>query len=420
MANLNTKTNYKSDYLNIMEQRGFIHQCTNFEELDKLLVQGNVTAYQGIDATARSPHIGNLLPLTMLRWLHKCGHNVITLVGGGTTKVGDPSGKSELRQMRTADEINDNIASIKGALSGLFDYNDRTTMVNNDDWLKDLNYIEFLRDYGRHFSVNRMLSMDSVKLRLEREQPLSFIEFNYMILQAYDFVELYKEYDCRLQVGGSDQWGNIVNGVELGRRTEGAELFGLTCPLLTTASGQKMGKTANGAVWLRDDMLPSYDYWQYWRNCEDADVGRLLRLFTELPLDEIARLETLKGAEINEAKKVLADEATKIIHGEDAANAARETAEKTFEQGGTGEELPVHTVSSEALCLGIPILNLFKDSGLVNSNGEARRLIKGGGARINDEKIEAEDLNVTLETFGNSDQIKLSAGKKKHALIIAA
>lgn len=416
MANLST-LKYKSDFLNIMEERGFIHQCTNFEELDKLLVSEKVTAYQGIDATAKSPHIGNLLPLTMLRWLHKCGHNVITLVGGGTTKVGDPSGKSELRQMRTEDEINDNIDSIKDALSGLFDYNDRTTMVNNDDWLSSLNYIEFLRDYGRHFSVNRMLSMDSVKLRLEREQPLSFIEFNYMILQAYDFVELYKEYGCRLQVGGSDQWGNIINGVELGRRTESVELFGLTCPLLLNSAGEKMGKTANGAVWLNADMLPAYDYWQYWRNSDDADVGRLLRYFTELPIDEIKKLESLKGAEINEAKKVLANEATAIIHGRDAANAARDTAEKTFEEGALGNDLPVIEIARADLSDGIPAFILLKDAGLVASSGEARRLIKGGGGRMNDEKITADDKLITANDFGSDNVIKLSAGKKKHALV---
>ncbi len=417
MANLST-LKYKSDFLNIMEERGFIHQCTNFEELDKLLTSGKVTAYQGIDATAKSPHIGNLLPLTMLRWLHKCGHNVITLVGGGTTKVGDPSGKSELRQMRTEDEINDNINSIKEALTGLFDYNERTTMVNNDDWLSGLKYIEFLRDYGRHFSVNRMLSMDSVKLRLEREQPLSFIEFNYMILQAYDFVELYKEYDCRLQVGGSDQWGNIVNGVELGRRTENVELFGLTCPLLLNSAGEKMGKTANGAVWLKSDMLSPYDYWQYWRNCDDADVGRLLRYFTELPMDEIRRLENLKGAEINEAKKVLADEATAIIHGKAEADNARETAEKTFEEGGAlSADLPVYEISRDALADGIPVFVLFKDSGLAASSGEARRLIKGGGARLNDEKIESDDMVISNQDFDGQDTIKLSAGKKRHILL---
>ncbi len=408
---------YKSDFLNIMHERGFIHQCTNAEGLDDLLTKETVTAYQGIDATAQSPHIGNLLPLTMLRWLGKCGHNVITLVGGGTTKVGDPSGKSELRQMRTAEEIDDNIASIKESLSGLFDYDNGTKMVNNDDWLMDLNYIEFLRDYGRHFSVNRMLSMDSVKLRLDREQPLSFIEFNYMILQAYDFVALSREHNCRLQVGGSDQWGNIVNGVELSRRLGEQELFGLTCPLLTTASGAKMGKTANGAVWLKADMLSPYDYWQYWRNCEDADVGKLLKLFTELPLDEIAKLEALKGAEVNEAKKILAFEATAIIHGKEAAEAAAETARKTFEEGTLGEALHSIQIPREAISQGVPVFTLFKDAGLASSNGEARRLIKGGGARINDVKIESEDRLVTLDDFANENTAKLSAGKKRHALV---
>jgi tyrosyl-tRNA synthetase len=408
---------YKSDFLNIMEERGFIHQCTNFEELDKLLTSETVTAYQGIDATAASPHAGNLLPLTMLRWLQKTGHNVITLVGGGTTKIGDPSGKTELRKMITEDQINANISGIQKALSNLFDYENSATMVNNDDWLTGLNYVEFLRDYGRHFSINRMLSMESVKIRLEREQPLSFTEFNYMIFQAYDFLELFREYNCRLQVGGSDQWGNIVNGVELGRRTINAELFGLTCPLLTTASGAKMGKSANGAIWLNADMLSAYDYWQYWRNCEDADVGKMLRLFTELPLGEITRLEALKGAEINEAKKILADEATKIIHGQDAAAAAHETAQKTFEEGTAGAGLPVIEIPREAMSSGVPAFTLFKDAGLAASNSEARRLIKGGGAKVNDEKVEAEDQMITLKDFAANDTIKLSAGKKRHALV---
>ncbi|MGM0422195.1 MAG: tyrosine--tRNA ligase [Pseudomonadota bacterium] len=408
---------YKSEFLNIMEERGFIHQCTNFEDLDKLLTTETVTAYQGIDATAASPHVGNLLPLTMLRWLQKTGHNVLTLVGGGTTKIGDPSGKTELRQMISDDQINANIKGIQKALSNLFDYENSATMVNNDDWLTDLNYVAFLRDYGRHFSINRMLSMDSVKLRLEREQPLSFTEFNYMIFQAYDFLELFRDYNCRLQVGGSDQWGNIVNGVELGRRTVKAELFGLTCPLLTTASGAKMGKSAQGAIWLNADMLSPYDYWQYWRNCEDADVGKMLRLFTELPLDEIARLEALQGAEINDAKKVLADEATKIIHGPEAAAAAHETAQKTFEEGAAGADLPVIEIPREAMSAGVPAFTLFKDAGLAASNGEARRLIKGGGAKVNDEKVSAEDQMITLKDFAANDTMKLSAGKKRHALV---
>lgn len=409
---------YKSEFLNIMEERGFIHQCTNFEGLDDLLVSETITAYQGIDATAKSPHIGNLLPLTMLRWLQKTGHNVITLVGGGTTKAGDPSGKSELRQIMTDEEIQGNVDSIQSSLTGLFDYaEDKTRMVNNDDWLKGLNYISFLRDYGRHFSINRMLSMDSVKLRLDREQPLSFIEFNYMILQAYDFVELSREYNCRLQVGGSDQWGNIINGVELSRRLGEQELFGLTCPLLTTASGAKMGKTAQGAVWLSADMLSPYDYWQYWRNCEDDDVGKLLRLFTELPLDEIAKLEALKGSEINEAKKTLANEATALIHGKDAAEEAAETARKTFEEGTSGDSLPMIEIPREAIAKGVPAFALFRDVGLVTSNGEARRLIKGGGAKVNDEKVETEDRIITLDDFAANDTIKLSAGKKRHALV---
>ena len=381
-----------------------------------MLSQGPATGYIGIDATAASPHVGNLLAISMLRWFQKTGHNAITLVGGGTTKVGDPSGRTELRKMLTNAQIDDNVESIKHTLSGLFDYEGSATMVNNDEWLSDLKYIEFLRDYGRHFSVNKMLSMDSVRLRLEREQPLSFIEFNYMIMQAYDFVELYKNHDCRVQFGGSDQWGNIINGVELARRTGHPELFGLTCPLLTTASGAKMGKSADGAVWLKADMLSPYEYWQFWRNCEDADVGRFLKLYTELPMDEIARLESLKGAEINDAKKILATQATALIHGIEAAEAAVQTAHKTFEEGTAGQSLPVIDIPREVLTTGIPAFTLFKDAGLCKSSGEARRLIKGGGAKINDEKIDKEERLVTLDDLGQDDTIKLSAGKKRHAL----
>jgi tyrosyl-tRNA synthetase len=414
-------TTVRSEFLKIMQERGFLHQCTDLEGLDRQLTAGVVTAYNGYDATAKSLHIGNLVSIMMLRWLQKTGHRPIVLVGGGTTKVGDPSGKDESRKLLTDQDIQGNINGIKSAFSKYIAFGSGKTdgiLANNDDWLNGLNYIKFLRDYGAHFTINRMLTMDSVKLRLDREQPLTFLEFNYMILQAYDFVELNKKYGCILQTGGSDQWGNIVNGVELGRRTAQKELFGLTCPLITTSSGEKMGKSAIGAVWLNADMRSPYDFYQFWRNTEDADVGRFLKLYTELPMDEIARLEKLGGAEINEAKKVLALEVTKLCHGQKAAEEAAETARKTFEEGAAAEGLPTITLPHAKLAEGIPAFVLFKDAGLAASGGEARRLIAGGGARINDEKVESDQQVVNLSHLSTDKTIKLSAGKKKHVLVV--
>lgn len=411
----------RSDFLNIMQERGFLHQCTDTDALDKKLQDGVVTCYTGYDATAKSLHVGSLLSIMMMRWFQKCGHRPLVLTGGGTTKVGDPSGKDESRKMLSADDINANIAGIRTAFEKFITFGAGKTgavMVNNADWLEKLNYIDFLRDYGPHFTINRMMAFDSVKLRLEREQPLTFLEFNYMILQAYDFLELNRHYGCTLQFGGSDQWGNIVNGIELGRRVDQKELFGFTCPLLTTASGAKMGKTASGAVWLNADMLSPYDYYQYWRNTEDADVGRMLKYFTELPLDEIARLEALKGADINDAKKVLAFEATQLCHGEQAAHTAAETARKTFEHGMAADGLPTVTLPRARLSEGVPAFALFKDAGLAASGGEARRLIAGGGARVNDEKVENDAQMISLAHLNADNAIKLSAGKKKHVLVI--
>ena len=411
---------YKSDFVRTLVERGFMHQCTDLEALDELAARQQITAYIGYDCTAPSLHVGSLVQIMMQRHLQKTGHRPIVLMGGGTTKVGDPSGKDASRKLLSDDDINDNMTGIREVFSRFVSFGDGATdavMVNNDDWLSELAYIPFLRDMGRHFSINRMLSFESVKLRLEREQPLSFLEFNYMILQAYDFLELGRRHGCSLQMGGSDQWGNIVNGVELGRRCDNLSLFGLTTPLLTTSSGAKMGKTADGAVWLNADMLSPYDYWQYWRNTEDADVGRLMRLFTEMPLDEIARLEKLEGAELNDAKKILATEVTTLCHGRDAADQAAETARKTFEEGTLAEDLPSTDVASADLEQGIPVYDLFCRSGLANSNGEARRLIKGGGARLNDQRIEDETLAVTSADLDTNGVIKLSAGKKRHALI---
>jgi tyrosyl-tRNA synthetase len=410
----------RSDFLNAVVERGFLHQCTNTDALDALAAKEPVTAYIGFDATADSLHAGSLVPIMLLRLLQKTGHKPIVLMGGGTTKVGDPSGKDEARQLLTDAQIQANIDGIKGIFQKFLRFGDGPTdavMVNNAEWLDRLEYIAFLRDYGRHFSVNRMLSFDSVKLRLDREQPLSFLEFNYMVLQAYDFVELGRRYGCRLQMGGSDQWGNIVNGVELGRRAAELELFGLTVPLLTTSSGAKMGKTASGAVWLNEDRLSAYDYWQYWRNTEDADVGRFLKLFTELPLQEIARLEALQGAEINDAKIVLANEATALCHGADAADAAAETARRTFVEGAIGEDLPSIDVPKSELEAGLPAFALMTRAGLTQSNGEARRLIKGGGARLNDARIESDTASVSLADVNDQGVIKLSAGRKRHALV---
>ncbi len=412
----------RSEFLREIRRRGYLHQCTDLDGLDAAAVQGPISAYIGFDCTADSLHVGSLVPIMMLRRLQQTGHKPIVLMGGGTSKIGDPSGKDETRQLLSEDEIARNMAGIKRIFERFLSFGDGPTdaiMVDNADWLDGLNYVAFLREYGRHFSVNQMLGFDSVKLRLEREHHLSFLEFNYMVLQAYDFLELARRYDCVLQMGGSDQWGNIVSGVELGRRLDRKTLFGLTSPLITIASGAKMGKTALGAVWLNQERLSAYDYWQYWRDAEDADVGRFLRLFTELSEDEIARLEALEGAEINDAKKRLADEATKLCHGAAAAQAAAETARRTFEEGALGEELPTIEVPRARLAQGIPAYELLRQSGLTASNGEARRLIKGGGGRINGAAIESEARSVDLSDLNRDGLIKLSAGKKRHALVRA-
>ena len=411
-----------SEFLRVLQTRGYIHQCTDLAGLDAKAKSGTVTAYVGYDATGPSLHVGHLVSIMMLRWLQKTGHRPIVLMGGGTTKVGDPSGKDASRKLLTNAEIDDNIARIKTVYSRFLNFGDGPSdaiMANNADWLDELGYIPLLRDVGPHFTVNRMLTFDSVKLRLDREQPLTFLEFNYMILQAYDFMELNRRYGCALQMGGSDQWGNIVNGMELGRRVDGAELFGLTTPLITTASGAKMGKTAAGAVWLSEALLSHFDYWQYWRNTEDADVGRFLRLFTELPGDEIARLEALDGAEINDAKKILANEATRLCRGDAAAEAAAQTARQTFEEGTLGGDLPTIEVTRDELGGGIAAYELLRRSGLAASSGEARRLIKGGGGRLNDAVIGDEGQQVSLGDLNRDGLLKLSAGKKRHALVRA-
>jgi tyrosyl-tRNA synthetase len=415
-------TEPRSDFLRDLTDRGFIHQCTDSEGLDEMARRERLVAYIGFDCTADSLHAGSLVPIMLLRRLQQHGHKPIVLMGGGTSKVGDPSGKDEARLLLDDAQIARNMEGIRQIFRNFLSFGDGPTdaiMVNNADWLDDLNYIAFLRDYGRHFSVNRMLSFDSVKLRLEREQPLTFLEFNYMVLQAYDFVELARRYGCHLQMGGSDQWGNIVSGVELARRVDRRQLYGLTSPLLTTASGAKMGKTAQGAIWLNEARLSAYDYYQYWRNVEDSDVGRFLRLFTDLPLQRIAELESRTGAEINEAKKVLAFEATKLCRGEAAAHEAAETARRTFEEGVKGEGLPTIEVPHQRLESGIPAYELFRETGLADSNGAARRLIKGGGARVNDEKLVDENASLTEAELDASGTIKLSAGKKRHALIRA-
>lgn len=415
-------TKYKSDFIKTVTERGYLHQCTDMDALDDRAQSGIISAYIGFDCTAPSLHVGSLLPIMLLRILQQSGHKPIVLMGGGTTMVGDPSGKDESRQLLDEKAINSNMESIKEIFSRFLTFGDGPTdavMINNADWLKGLNYIEFLRDYGRHFSVNRMLSFDSVKLRLEREQTLSFLEFNYMILQAYDFLELNRRTKCALQMGGSDQWGNIVNGVELTRRVDGKETFGLTTPLLTTSSGAKMGKTAAGAVWLNADMLSPYDYWQYWRNTEDGDVIRFMKLFTDISLGEIAELEKLSGAEINEAKKKLAFEATRMAHGDDAANAAAETAKKTFEEGKLGADLPSFDIARDDLEKGIQAFDALCRAGLCTSNGEARRLIKGGGGRVNDRQIKSETETIGISDLNTDGVIKLSSGKKRHALLRA-
>jgi len=409
----------KSDFLRVLFERGFVHQCSDFAGLDALATKGDVIAYVGYDCTASSLHIGNLISAMMLNWLQVTGNKPITLMGSGTTRVGDPSGKDETRKLLTIEQIDANKDSIKGVFSKFLSYGAGARdamMVDNADWLTKLNYIDMLRDVGRHFSINRMLTMDSVKLRLEREQELSFIEFNYMILQSYDFVELARRFGCNLQMGGSDQWGNIVNGVDLGRRMGTHQLYALTTPLLTTASGAKMGKTAAGAVWLNADMFSPYDYWQFWRNTEDADVGRFMRLFTVLSLDEIRRLESLGGAEINEAKKVLATEATALLHGKPAANEAAETARKTFEQGETAATLPTIAVAHTDISAGMGVLAAFVTAGLVGSTGEARRLVQGGGLRVNDDPVSDPRAMIGLSDLRDG-VIKLSLGRKKHVLL---
>lgn len=413
-------TTLKSDFLKIMTERGFVHQCSDVEGLDKLASEGRAIAYAGYDCTAPSLHVGHLISIMMLSWLQKSGGKPIALMGGGTTRVGDPSGKDETRQLRSVEEIDANKDSIKRVFSNFLSFGNGKTdalMVDNAEWLAPLNYIDFLRDVGRHFSVNRMLTMDSAKLRLDREQELSFIEFNYMLLQAYDFVELQRRYGCNLQMGGSDQWGNIVTGIDLGRRMGvNEQLYALTCPLLTTASGAKMGKTAAGAVWLNEEQLSAYDYWQFWRNTEDADVERFLKLFTMLPLDEVAKLAALGGSEINEAKKRLATEATALVHGREKADAAAETARKTFEQGALATDLPTIEIPRAELDSGLGILNAFVKSGLVASNSEARRQIQGGGLKVNDMPV-ASDKSVLGVSDAQAGVIKLSLGKKKHVLL---
>ena len=436
----------RTEFLRTLLERGFVHQCTDFGTLDDAAASGRITGYIGFDATADSLHVGSLVQIMMLRHMQRTGHRPVVLMGGGTTKVGDPSGKDKTRQLLSSEHIAANIAGIRSVFERFLRFDDDAAlMVDNSDWLDALEYIPFLREYGRHFSVNRMLGFESVRQRLEREQPLSFLEFNYMVLQAYDFLELGRRYGCRLQMGGSDQWGNIVSGVELGRRAASLELFGLTSPLLTTSSGAKMGKTAAGAVWLNPDRFSPYAYWQYWRNTEDADVGRFLRLFTEIPLDEIARLEALQGAEINEAKKTLANEATALCHGREAAERAAETARRTFAGGvsagvqqaggsltvdATGRAdlavtgsvnlavgLPSIEVSRSRLDEGIPVYEALRETGLVKSNGEGRRLIRGGGARVDDVQVRDETRTLGPADLGQGGVLKLSAGRKRHALV---
>lgn len=411
---------FKSDFLNVMRERGFIHQISDETGLDDLLAKETVTAYIGFDPTASSLHVGSLIQIMMLHWLQKTGHRPIALMGGGTGMIGDPSFKDEARKLLTIENIDQNIAGIKKVFTQYINFGEGSNdaiMVNNADWLRNLNYIEFLRDVGRHFSVNKMLSFDSVKLRLDREHSLSFLEFNYMILQAYDFVELSKRYGLRMQMGGSDQWGNIVNGIDLGHRMGTEQLYALTSPLLTTASGAKMGKSLNGAVWLNADMLSPYDFWQYWRNTEDADVSRFLKLYTTLPMDEINRLSSLQGAELNEVKKILATEVTAMLHGRDAAKKAADIARKTFEEGALSHDLPKIELASSDLKSGIGLLTLLVQAGLAKSNGEARRHVQGGGVRVNDKPIEDEARVISDVDLNDDGVVKLSFGKKRHVLI---
>ena len=412
---------YKSDFLNVLAERGFIHQVSEPEVLDARARAGAITAYIGFDCTAASLHVGSLLPIMMLYWLQQTGHKPIALMGGGTTRVGDPSGKDESRRILTDAMIEDNLKGIRAIFAKFLKFEGaggNAVMANNADWLNSLNYIDFLRDVGRHFSVNRMLTFDSVKLRLDRQQELSFLEFNYMILQAYDFVELQKRHGCILQMGGSDQWGNIINGIDLGRRMLNTQLFALTAPLMTTSSGAKMGKTAAGAVWLNADMVSPYDYWQYWRNTEDGDVVRFLKLFTVLPIHEIRRLAALKGNEINDAKKILASEATALVHGRAAAEQAAETARKTFEEGTFAETLPTIEIARAELDKGLGVLSAFADKArLVASNSEARRQVKAGGLRVNDGTVSDEKMMLTAKDLTREGVIKLSLGRKRHVLL---
>jgi tyrosyl-tRNA synthetase len=413
-------TAFKSDFLNVLQSRGFIHQISDPDSLDALAARGELTAYIGFDCTAPSLHVGSMVQVMCLYWLQQTGNKPIALMGGGTTRVGDPSGKDETRKILSIEDIERNKEGIKQVFSRFLSFGDGkhdAVMPDNAEWLTKLNWIEMLRDIGRHFSVNRMLAMDSVKLRLERDQEMSFIEFNYMILQAYDYVVLNQRYDCRLQMGGSDQWGNIINGIDLGRRMGTPQLHALTTPLITTSSGEKMGKTASGAVWLNADMKSPYEYWQFWRNTDDADVARFLKLFTTLPLDEIERLAALRGAEINEAKKALADAATALLHGADAAAVAAETARQTFEEGAIAENLPSVEISRAELEAGVGVLALFVKAGLVASNGEARRQIKGGGLRVNDVAVSDEEMILNPADLTPEGVIKLSLGKKRHVLL---
>ena len=410
----------RSEFLRLITARGQLHQCTDIEGLDALILKEGVTAYIGFDCTAPSFHVGNLVPIMTLRRLQQTGNRPIVVMGGGTTKVGDPSGKDDMRQLLTPAQIEANKNSLLRVFERFLTFGSGRSdaiMVDNAEWLDRLEYVPFLREIGRHVSVNRMLTMDSVKLRLDRDQPLSFLEFNYMILQGYDFLELYKRYGCRLQAGGSDQWGNIVAGIDLSRRLANAELFGLTSPLITTSSGAKMGKTASGAVWLNADMRSPYDYWQYWRNTEDADVGRFLKLFTELKDDEIARLEKLEGAELNEAKKILATEATALCHGREAALAAEETARKTFEEGALATDLPTFEIARSQLVQGMPVANLAQLAGLTRSTGEARRLIQSGGLRVNDVAVSDVKATVSMGDVSDAGVLKLSLGRKQHILV---
>ncbi len=413
---------FKSDFMRIVHERGMVHQCSDAARLDELCASGPRTAYIGFDCTADSLHIGHLLQIMLLRWWQKTGHKPIALMGGGTTKVGDPSGRDESRQLLSVEQIDANMARIRRCFANYLKFGPGKTdavMANNADWLDTLLYIPLLRDIGRHFSVNRMLTMDSVRLRLEREQPLTFLEFNYMVLQSYDFVELHRRHNCILQMGGSDQWGNIVMGADLGRLVAGAELFALTSPLLATSSGAKMGKSAAGAVWLNPERLSPYDFWQYWRNTEDADVGRFLRCFTELPLDEVARLEALKGQEINDAKKILASEITRLAHGAAAAEQAADTARRTFEEGERAESLPTVDVPRAQLAAGIAAFELMHVAGLAESRNEARKLIKGGGGRLNDKPIASDTTPVGERDLDSAGTLKLSAGRKRHVLVRA-